>query len=404
MISSSRSRLWSRSSASLLVRSATTRWPALTDAHTNCSRAPQPGGRDAPDGDRLLPADPRRRSPRLDRKVEVTETGTANGLRIGFSTESEVSGAAEQDWQFYLPCTLYNRNDATVTASRTTSAPTPRTSGTTRTACSVCSPATPSTVDLHGRPNTRPTFDTALTTEQLASRYFVQETDIGSLGLAPPRRPDQPSWQLPVLRGAQLLPRHRPDAVGPRSHPNRPGPIMSVTYEFRIGRSTDLTEAIWELFDRQRDTLGTTRPTPEVTLEESIEHRQLLTQLYYRKWEQAENPKEPAGYLVHFSPRTGETLGSLIEFGFSGDQTLLAYVQTVWGRKNSVPLYVQRARTVIDFFVDHCQLAERVLARHLRPDQRPVHPLVHRHPDALPVRRRTRTTYAATSAVRSPRR
>ena len=48
---------------------------------------------------------------RLDRLVEVDEAGTADGLRIGFSTESEVSGAAEQDWQFFIPGTLYNRND-----------------------------------------------------------------------------------------------------------------------------------------------------------------------------------------------------------------------------------------------------------------------------------------------------
>ena len=51
-----------------------------------------------------------------------------------------------------------------------------------------------------------------------------------------------------------------------------------------------------------------------------------------------------------------------------------------------MPLYVDRAATVIDFFVDHCQLAERVLARDLRPDERPVHALVHGHPDAVPVR------------------
>ncbi len=59
---------------------------------------------------------------------------------------------------------------------------------------------------------------------------------------------------------------------------------------------------------------------------------------------------------MHFSPRTGETLGSLIEFGFSGDQTLLAYAQTVWGLEKRVPLYVDRAARVIDFFVDFCQL------------------------------------------------
>jgi hypothetical protein len=87
-----------------------------------------------------------------------------------------------------------------------------------------------------------------------------------------------------------------------------------------------------------------------------VQHRQLLTQLYYRRWTREENPREPAGYLVHFSPRRGVTLGSLIEFGFSGDQTLLAYVQLQWGYDTGRRLYRERARSVVDFFVRHCQL------------------------------------------------
>jgi hypothetical protein len=138
--------------------------------------------------------------------------------------------------------------------------------------------------------------------------------------------------------------------------PIRPGVIATLQYEFCATHSADLTEGIWHFFEAQHRNLDTQRPTPDVTLEESLEYRQLLTQLYYRKWEPEENPKEPAGYLVHFSPRTGKTLGSLIEFGFSGDQTLLAYVQTVWGQQKGIPLYVDRAQTVLDFFVNHCQL------------------------------------------------
>jgi hypothetical protein len=134
------------------------------------------------------------------------------------------------------------------------------------------------------------------------------------------------------------------------------GRLFAVTYEVRLSTSPDLTEAIWDLYEHQRERLGTRRPTPDVTLADSVEHRQLLTQLYYRKWEVEENADEPAGYLVHFSPRTGETLGSLIEFGFSGDQSLLAYAQLNWGYRRQTPLYRDRARSVLDFFVRSCQL------------------------------------------------
>src|SRR4051812_20910048 len=69
----------------------------------------------------------------------------------------------------------------------------------------------------------------------------------------------------------------------------------------------------------------------------------------------AENPAEPAGYLGHFSPRTGRTQGALLEYGFSGAQALLAYSSLVYGYRRRVPLWTTRACRVIDFFVGHCQ-------------------------------------------------
>ena len=229
-----------------------------------------------------------------------------------------------------------------------------------------------------------PTFDTAVTAEQLAERYFVLETDIGSLGLAPGRRAGRPSWELPVLRGVQLQPRHRPSGWG--VHANRVGVIVDLQYEFRVTRSADLTEAIWQFYETQRHNLGTQRPSPDVTLEESSStgaaHPALLPQVGARG-----EPEGARRYLVHFSPRTrGDARVSLIEFGFSGDQTLLAYVQTVWGRRKGVPLYVDRARP--------CSTSSSTTAsyptglpRPPRSAQRPIHPLVHRHSDAVPVRR-----------------
>ena len=183
----------------------------------------------------------------------------------------------------------------------------------------------------------------------------MQRTDIGSTGLAP--RGDQvelrASWPFAEEHSFSL------DTAGTGWAAYAPlsvGTLVDVTYQLRLAPAPDLTEAIWRFFEHQRAVLRTSRPTPPVTLEESVQHRQLLTQLYYRRWTKEENPREPAGYLVHFSPRRGVTLGSLIEFGFSGDQTLLAYVQLQWGYDTGRRLYRERARSVVDFFVRHCQL------------------------------------------------
>ena len=60
--------------------------------------------------------------------------------------------------------------------------------------------------------------------------------------------------------------------------------------------------------------------------------------------------------MVHFSPRTGKTLGTLLEYGFSGAQTLLAYTSLRYGYMKDDPRCIDHARGVIDFFVSHCQL------------------------------------------------
>jgi hypothetical protein len=293
---------------------------------------------------------------RMDRAGSVIRAGSSEGVRLGLEVHAEVPGAAETDWQYFISGTLYNRND---------------TDGDGREdylgtyvqdvrddkngVLAVLARHAPTGLTLSLARLTKPSFDTAVNPEQLQSRFFVQSTDIGSLGVAPIGSNIRLRASYPFCEENTFS----LDTAGSgwaAFASNREGTIVEIGYEIRITESPDLMEGIWQLVEHQYDVLQTRRPAPPVTLEDALKYRQLLTQLYYRKWDREENPKEPAGYLVHFSPRTGETLGSLIEFGFSGDQTLLAYAQTVWGQDTGVPLYVDRASRVIDFFVNHCQL------------------------------------------------
>lgn len=80
-----------------------------------------------------------------------------------------------------------------------------------------------------------------------------------------------------------------------------------------------------------------------------------MTQQYFRAWSADEDPRRPAGYLTHFSPRDGETLGSLLEFGFTGAQSLHALAAIRRGYREAVPLWISRGRQVNNFFVRECQ-------------------------------------------------
>jgi hypothetical protein len=268
-----------------------------------------------------------------------------------------VDGTADGDWQFFIPGALYNRNDIDADGREDylgTCTQDVRDDKNGLLAVLTRDTITGTTLSLSRV--RQPNFDSPIDAQQLAARFFVQETDIGSLGTAPTG-----NGQV-ALRASYPFSEETTFSLDTRGTgwaafaPNKAGALPVIDYEVRLSRTPDLTEAVWELVDLRFHQLGTRRPTPGVSLIEACEHRQLLTQLYYRSWPREENPKQPAGYLVHFSPRSGETLGSLIEFGFSGDQTLLAYVQTMWGIEKGVRLYVDRAAAVIDFFVDFCQL------------------------------------------------
>ncbi|SFN60827.1 hypothetical protein [Mycetocola miduiensis] len=295
---------------------------------------------------------------RLDRRVTVVALGSGSGLQVRLEGVSRTTGTTESEWQYYLPCTLYNRNDGDgdgvedYLGSYTQDL---RDDKNGALAALARSPKTGTAFSIAR--TTVPTFDTAISADDLRARSFVQSTDIGSLGLAPG------SDGSVTLRASYPFAEERSfslDTAGTGWEAYAPLTAdleMNLSYEFRIEVGTpDLTEAIWALFEHQRQQLGTQRPSPDVSLDESVEYRQLLTQLNYRKWSKDENEKEPAGYLVHFSPRSGEVRGSLIEFGFSGDQTLVAWAQLAYGYRTNVRLYQDRARSVIDFFVRHCQL------------------------------------------------
>jgi hypothetical protein len=294
---------------------------------------------------------------RLDRVTEVLAVGTGVGVNVGLDTVARAGDGAGEDWQFYLPCTLYNRNDSDgdgVEDYFGVYAHDLRDDKNGVLAVLARQPANGATFSVARL--SMPGFDTALTPNQLIQRYFVQETDIGSLGVAP--RPDgnvslRASYPFAEERSFSL---DTSSAGWQAFVPVRLGRLFNVTYEFRIGTSSDFTDAVWLLCEHQRGRLHTRRPSPDVSLAEALEYRQILTLLHYRQWTEDENPRQPAGYLVHFSPRDGQTRGSLLEFGFSGAATLVAWAQLQFGYRRRVPLYRDRARKVLDFFVRHCQL------------------------------------------------
>ena len=295
----------------------------------------------------------------VDRRAVVRRAGSSPGVRVELRVDTAAPDAGgHDDWQFFIPGSMYNRNDTdhdgaedylgTYTqdfrddrlASLAVLAYLPR----------AGRYAALTRADL-------PEHDTAVSAEDMRARHFVQATDIGSLGLAP-----APGGGQVTLRASYPFSEEHSFCLNMAGDgwaaylPNREAQAIEVSYRLRTARAVDLTEAIWDITRHQMDALGTRTEPTAFSLEESLAHRTLLTQQYYREWTAKENAAQPAGYLVHFSPRSGRTNAALLEFGFSGAQTLLAYTSIQSGHDMGVPLWISRARRVIDFFIRECQL------------------------------------------------
>ena len=216
-------------------------------------RRPRPaatGRRHSSDADRHRPAARKAARGSLARCAS-TRPARPRALRVGLEVQTEVDDAVEDAWQYFIPGALYNRNDLDGDGREDylgTYAQDVRDDKNGLLAVLARYPRTGATFTL-SRVD-RPTFDTAIDDEALTERYFVQETDIGSLGTAP------------VGNGQVALRASFPfseettfslDTDGTRVGGVRAQSVavlvLTMDYELRLSHTADLTDAIWALVD-----------------------------------------------------------------------------------------------------------------------------------------------------------
>ena len=295
----------------------------------------------------------------VDRRAVVRRAGSSPGVRVELRVDTAAPDAGgHDDWQFFIPGSLYNRNDTdhdgaedylgTYTqdfrddrlASLAVLAYLPR----------AGRYAALTRADL-------PEHDTAVSAEDMRARHFVQATDIGSLGLAP-----APGGGQVTLRASYPFSEEHSFCLNMAGDgwaaylPNREAQAIEVSYRLRTARAVDLTEAIWDITRHQMDALGTRTEPTAFSLEESLAHRTLLTQQYYREWTAKENASAtgrlPRPLLAPFRP--DQRRAARVRLLGRADAARLRQHQS--GHDMGVPLWISRARRVIDFFIRECQL------------------------------------------------
>jgi hypothetical protein len=199
-----------------------------------------------------------------------------------------------------------------------------------------------------------PHIDQTLTREQINARHFVHQTDIGSLGFSPSLvrsgdvvlRCDYPFYE----RASHCL---NVDGTGWAAYKEiANGTRFRVSYLLLMDKAESLTAASWQTTELQMKRILDDSVTLPFMLEEARHYRRELIFNSFR--EHPGKRGSPAGYFMHFSPRQTFGKQNILEYGFSGAQTLNCFVMLRAAKDLNVDAYRDTALKTIRFFINHC--------------------------------------------------
>ncbi len=298
----------------------------------------------------------------LERKAECIRFKKVTGIRL--TTEFRCRGEQEKsfkDYQFLIPGAFYNKNDTDgdgiedylgtyVQDYKDDRNP----------SLSVTSYAQKSGCFLSLIRAVKPRRDQTITREQINARHFLHDTDIGSLGISPSKchageyilRCDYPFYE----RNSFCL---NVDGSGWSAYREiKEGSVFEMSYLLYGGEAHSLTEASWSTTAFQMDRMLDADVKLHFSLEKARQYRRRMIHESFREF--PEKKGNPAGYFVHFSPRQRYGKQNILEYGFCGAQTLLAYdmLSAAWEEEEARPgmagEYRKRALKTLDYFVNSC--------------------------------------------------
>jgi hypothetical protein len=199
-----------------------------------------------------------------------------------------------------------------------------------------------------------PQKDVTITREQINARHFIHDTDIGSLGFSPSPvrcseillRCDYPFYE----RASFCL---NVDGSEWSAYKEvKDGTEFKVSYIIQTGVAGNLTDASWQTTELQMNRILDDTVKLPFTLEEAKKYRRELIYNSYREFKEKKGC--PAGFFMHFSPRQKYGKQNLLEYGFSGAQTLNCYVMLQAAKDLKSEEHRDRAVKTLDFFISNC--------------------------------------------------
>ncbi len=296
---------------------------------------------------------------RVDRSMHIEGDPAMDGVRLRLVTETPFSeGGRFDDFRFYAPSAVYDKNDLDEDGvddylpSQRMQYREDRLN-----ALSFMAFHEKRGVALTLIRADLPEFD-GVPDRPHKERLFLHEGDIGSIGFEPVE------GAIDQLRLQACYPFDEGESTHALLLVERPSwgsfwPVGSsrpfeVSYLVRVERSADFHEAMWTSYSRRVQDLKPVPVALPTSLDEISRLRAESLDHYYLETDVSVDPNGPAGYVLNCHPQSGEQLADIIQYGFTGQNTLNAYLMMRFGE----PEWAVHGVRALDFFVDKGHLPE----------------------------------------------
>lgn len=199
-----------------------------------------------------------------------------------------------------------------------------------------------------------PKVDALLTREEIKARHFVHDTDVGSMGIAPSmHKPGSISlhFDFPYYERSSFCLNIDGSEWSAYRH-MEPGDSIDIQYTLLFGAADDLTDASWKTTRYQMKAILHDEVPLPFSLEDARKYRREMIFNSFREF--PDKRGTPAGFFIHFSPRSAYGRHNILEYGFAGAQTLNCYAMLCAHADNGNGEYRRRALKTLDFFVNRC--------------------------------------------------
>lgn len=188
---------------------------------------------------------------------------------------------------------------------------------------------------------------------------FLQKTDVGSMGIWNGEKGLEIRTKYPFFEGETSLALCTKEKTPWEAYwPALTGESFEMSYEFRVSEELSFIDAMWRVYTDRLNELNFPRVELPAPAEVLAKYRTYAVDGYYLEKSREEDANEPAGYVLNCHPQDGKQLCDIIQYGFTGQNTISAYCSLRQGYRDGEKRLVEHGLKTLDFFSDRSHIPE----------------------------------------------